>query len=450
MTGARELLVVDDDPGLVEWLVEDLGERGFRVEGLTDPRAALERVGERAFDVVISDVEMPGMRGLELVGAIHRRRADQLVVLITAFGTIELAMKCVRAGASDFLAKPFTIDALVATLERTVRDRRMRREVVRVRPPSERPVSGALVADSAAMQRVIAIARRAAATGSTVLLTGESGAGKSAVARVIHDASARAAGPFVQVNCSALPASLVEAELFGVRRGAFTDAREDRKGIFALADGGTLLLDEIGEMAVEVQPKLLLALETGAFRPVGGGAETRFDVRLVAATNRPLEEALREGRLRADLYHRLDVIRLDVPPLRDRIADIPGLVDQWLHRLAPRAGRTVLGVSEEAMRWLCTQPWPGNVRELGNAIERAIMLSDHDVLLLDDFASGTETRAEEDLLERAAAQGIDLAELERRYIRLVLERCGGNKAKAARILGIDRSTLWRKLGAGEG
>lgn len=452
MSRSRTLLVVDDDRGVVDWLAEELEERGFRVEGETVPAKAVERVRERAFDLVVSDVEMPGMRGLELVRAMHAARPDQLVILITAFGSIELAMKCVRAGASDFLAKPFTIEALEDAIERTLRERRMRREVVRVRSARAGTNPGArLVAASSAMQRVLDVASRAAATSSTVLLTGESGVGKSAVARFIHEASARASGPLVQLNCAALPAGLVEAELFGVRRGAFTDAREDRLGLFARADGGTLFLDEIAEMALDVQPKLLLALENGSFRPIGGGEELRFDVRLVAATNRPLEEALRERQLRPDLYHRLNVIRLEIPPLRDRIADIPGLVDEWLHRLAPRAGRSVVGVSEEAMRWLCAQPWQGNVRELANVLERAVMLSDHDVLVLEDFVEKSDAIDREgELLERAAAQGIDLAELERRYIHLVLSRCGGNKAKAARILGVDRSTLWRKLSGDRG
>lgn len=443
----RSLLVVDDDAGVVEWLIEALAEHGFDVEGLTDPARALERIAERAFDLVISDVEMPAMRGLELVQAIHAERADQLVILITAFGSIELAMKCVRAGASDFLAKPFTIDALVHSIERTLRERRMRREIVRLRSTlASRADAGDLVAESAAMKEVLDLARRAASVASPVLLSGETGAGKSAVARFIHLRSARSARDLVQLNCAALPAGLVEAELFGVRKGAFTDAREDRPGLFALADGGTLFLDEIGEMAPEVQPKLLLALDRTAFRPVGGGDEVRFDVRLIAATNRPPEDAVQQRRLRADLYHRLNVIRIDVPPLRERIADIPPLVDQLLHALGERAGRTVLGVTDEAMRWLCGQPWPGNVRELANVIERAVMLSDHDVLVMDDFQRGGPTAdPEAGFLERAADQGIDLAELERRYIELVLERCQGNKAKASRVLGIDRSTLWRKL-----
>ncbi len=445
----NRVLVVDDDPGVVDWLVEELADRDYLVEGSVDPTEALARVSERRFDLVVSDVEMPGMRGLDLVRSIHARRSDQLVILITAFGSIDLAMQCVRAGAADFLAKPFEIDALVEAIERTLSERRLRREVVRVRdpeptasPPSE------LVAETPAMQRAVTLARRAAASISTILLTGESGTGKSALARTIHAASPRASGPFVQLNCAALPAGLVEAELFGVRRGAFTDAREDRAGLFARAAGGTLFLDEIGDMALEVQPKLLLTLETGTFRPVGGDQELRHDVRLVAATNRVPERAVSEGLLRPDLFHRLNVIRIEVPPLRERLADIPPLVDQLLERASARTGRQVLGVTESAMRWLCAQPWDGNVRELANVIERAVTLTEHDALVLEDFATGREAEPGDDVafLERAAAQNVDLAELERRYIRLVLDRCDGNRTRAARALGIDRSTLWRKLG----
>jgi DNA-binding NtrC family response regulator len=429
----KSVLVVDDDPSVVEWLVEELTARGFAAEGVSSPASALDRIGERAFD---------------LVQAIHVQRPDQLVLLITAFGSIELAMQCVRAGAADFLAKPFPIESLVHAIERTFRERRMKREIVRLRsslaiaPPAE------LIAVSRPMQRVIDLARRASATPSTVLLTGESGTGKTAIARFIHEESPRKDARFVQLNCAALPASLVEVELFGVKKGAYTDAREDREGLFAHADGGTLFLDEIGEMAVEVQPKLLVALETAVYRPLGGREEHRADVRLIAATNRPLEEALRERRVRADLYHRLNVIRIEIPPLRDRIEDIPALVDQVLHRLAPKSGRTIVGVTEEALRWLCTRPWPGNVRELANTLERAVMMSDHDTLVIGDFEAepGRALPVEGGVLERATDEMLALEELERRYIRLVLERCGGNKARAARVLRIDRTTLWRKLG----
>jgi DNA-binding NtrC family response regulator len=446
MSTVRNLLVVDDDPGILDWLEEDLTRTGHLVHKASSGAEALRLIEDLAFDVVVSDIEMPKMRGVDLVKAIHARRPAQLVILMTAFGSIELAMQCVRAGASDFLAKPFSLDALVQSIERTVAERRLRREVVRLTSPlAESDEAAPLVARSAAMVRALDLARRAASSDSTVLLTGESGVGKSAIARFIHERSGRSRRRFVQLNCAALPAGLVEAELFGVRRGAYTDAREDRTGLFAHADGGTLLLDEIGDMAVDVQPKLLLALESGSYRPVGARDEVKADVRLVAATNQRLEDAVRERRLRADLYHRINVIRIEVPPLRERTEEIPELVDAWLKRLAPRAGRQLVGVTDEAMRWLCGQSWPGNVRELANVLERAVMLSDHDVLLAEDFVEGRgEAEAEASLLERAAMEGLALEEVERRYIQLVLDRVDGNKAKAARILGVDRTTLYRR------
>lgn len=451
MTSRHSVLVVDDDAGIVDWLVEELSERGIDVEGVTSPKKALARVHDRAYDVVVSDIEMPEMRGVDLVRAVHAHRPTQLVLLMTAFGSIDLAMQCVRAGASDFLAKPFAIEALVQAIDRTARERLMRREAVRLRSPlSSDSTAPSLVASSAGMRRAMDVARRAAVSSSTVLLTGESGVGKTAFARFIHESGTRRDKRFVQLNCAALPAGLVEAELFGVRKGAFTDARETREGLFAHADGGTLLLDEIGDMALDVQPKLLVYLDTGAYRPIGARDEVRSDVRIIAATNQALEPALTARRFRADLYHRLNVITIDIPPLRERVDEIPALVDEWLRRLAPRAGRDLVGVSDEAMRWLRTQPWPGNVRELANVLERAVMLSDHDVLVLDDFVGGRgEADAERSFLDDAVAEGLPLEEVERRYIDLVLERAGGNKTRAARILGVDRTTLYRKrLGEG--
>ena len=444
MSARERILVVDDEPEVVAWLVEELEASGRVAEGVTDPALALDRLEERAFDVVVTDLEMPGLRGIDLMRAIHARRPDQLVVLITAFGSIELAMRCVREGAADFLAKPFPIEALEHALERTLRERRMKRELVRLRRHAEVD-AGDLVAESDAMKRVLDVAQRAARGDSTVLLTGESGVGKSAVARWIHACSARSARPIVELNCAALPAQLVEAELFGVRRGAYTDAREDRAGLFLQADGGTLFLDEIGEMAPEAQPKLLAALESGVVRPVGATRDQPTDVRLVAATNRALEDAVRAGSFRADLFHRLDVLRIEVPPLRERPADIPVLVDRLLGRLAVRTRRPVDGITDEAVRWLVGRPWPGNVRALSNALERAVMLADHDVLTLADFTDHARDDDDAQWLDDADARGWTLADLERRYVDRVLARHHGNKTKAARALGIDRTTLWRKL-----
>jgi DNA-binding NtrC family response regulator len=438
------ILIVDDERSVVDWLLEELTERGYSALGVTSPAAALEQASTERFDLVVADVEMPGMRGIDLIAALHQENPGLLVVLITAFGTIELAMQAMRAGACDFVTKPFRIEVLVQAIERAVRERRMRREIVRLRSAAVAQAPSGIVARSAAMQRVVGLADRAATSDANVLLTGESGVGKGTIARHIHERSPRSAAPFVQVNCGALPTSLVESELFGVKRGAFTDAREDRPGLFVQADGGTLFLDEVGELPLEAQPKLLQALETRAVRAVGATTERRVDVRILAATNHPLEDALRDRRFRADLYFRLDVVRIEIPPLRDRREDIEGLVDQFLHRLAPR-DRRVVGVTAEGMRALLAHDWPGNVRELSNVLERAVTLTDHDTLLAEDLLFGHAT-ALGDSLEAFARKGVTLEELDQRYIDTVLAVAGGNKAHAARILGIDRRTIYRKAG----
>lgn len=444
------ILLVDDEPEVVRYLSEELERAGFTAVGVGTAAEALLAIEAHAFDLVISDIEMPGMRGTELLVAIHERRPEQLVLLITAFGSIELAVQTVRAGACDFVAKPFRIEVLLLAIERALRERQMRREIVRLRRSLPGGDSNEPIARSASMQAVLDLARRAAASDSTVLLTGESGTGKGVVARWIHYLSRRTAAPFVSINCAALPASLVESELFGARRGAFTDAREDRTGLFVEASGGTLFLDEVGEMPTETQPKLLQALETGRIRALGGGGEITVDVRLIAATNRPLEDALRERRFRPDLYYRLNVIRIEIPPLRERREDIDALVDRFLHAAAEKLGRPVLGLSTAALRWLLAYDWPGNVRELANLIERAVVMSDHDSILVEDLVSLTERPGRENLIAEATANGMSLAELERRYIREILDQTGGNKQQAARVLGIDRRTLYRKLEGTDG
>jgi len=334
---------------------------------------------------------------------------------------------------------------LLFAVERALRERSMRREIVRLRRElgDDR---GALVAGSPAMTKVLDVARRAARSAASVLITGESGTGKGALARWIHDRGPRAHGPFVHVNCAALPSGLVEAELFGVRRGAFTDARESRDGLFAEASGGTIFLDEIAEMPLEVQSKLLQVLESSRVRPVGGG-DLAIDVRVIAATNRAIDDAVQANQFRLDLYFRLDVIRIEMPALRDRPGDLPELVGALLARAA-RGGAGPIGITDEALRWLVRHDWPGNVRELANVVERAVALTDHDTIVLEDVRD-LEARVAPDptgeLLASAAARALPLAEVERGYIRRVLDANGGNVSRAARILGIDRRTLYRKL-----
>ena len=440
------LLIIDDDPGIVAWLTESLPEEGFAVRGETSARKALELLSTTSFDLVITDVEMPELRGIDLLREVKKARPEQMVLLVTAFGSIDLAVQAVRQGAVDFLAKPFKLEVLVLAIERALRETNLKREVARLRDEvvtTQQPEG--IAARSAAMQRALELVRRAAPSRLPVLITGESGVGKGALARVLHETSDRRAGKFVQLNCAALPSGLAESELFGVRKGAFTDAREDRAGMFEQANGGTLFLDELGELPLELQPKLLHALESNEVRPVGAATPIVVDVRVVAATNRPLEDALKERRFRPDLYHRLNVVRIEVPPLRERREDVEAIVDQVLAGIARRGGTTI-GVAPAAMTWLRAQSWPGNVRELVNSLERASTMAGRAVLTPEDFASwGSGAAAEPSLLEAALAKELSLKELESQYIQRVLEKTGGHKAKAAQILGLDRRTLYRKV-----
>ncbi|MGR8940353.1 MAG: sigma-54-dependent transcriptional regulator [Gammaproteobacteria bacterium] len=443
------LLVIDDDPGVVDYLLDMLRHQGYSVNGFTKTDEALNAIEKESFDLVISDVVMPGMRGLELIKAIHHKRPEQLVLLITAFGSIDLAMQSMRAGACDFLTKPFRIEELYSAVTRALEDREMRRTAVKIGFTDHFAYDKRVfVTRSPSMRQLMNMATRAAAVNSTILLTGESGTGKSAVARWIHENSQNRAGPFIAVNCATLPHSLVESELFGVRKGAFTDASKDRPGLFLQADSGTLFLDEIAELPLEIQPKLLHALETGSVRALGDTQETRVHVRLIAATHQPLAERVNDKLFRADLYHRLNVINLEVPPLRERKDDIDELVKALIHTICLRVGKQgPVNISVEVLRWIRAYHWPGNVRELANTLERAIVLGEHDTLLLEDLAQASEIPLNHgNFLDYAMAQGWTLADIEHAYIRHVLEMTGGNKIQTAKILGLDRSTLYRKLG----
>lgn len=441
---SARLLILDDDPGVVEFLCDMLGERGYRVTGKTSAQAALALIQKESFDLVISDIEMPELRGLDLVATLTKTAGSPPVLLMTAFGSIDLAVQAVRAGACDFLTKPFAIEALYAAVERALRERQARREIVRLRAPQASVDSGSVLVGSAAMRQILDRALRAARTDSTVLLYGETGTGKSLIARYIHAHSRRSQGPFVPVNCAALPSPLAEAELFGVRRGAFTDAQRSRDGLFVVASDGTLFLDEVSELPLDIQAKLLHALESGSVRPIGAATAVPSKTRVLAASNQPLEALVREGRFRSDLFFRLDVIRIEVTPLRQRREEIPALVDHFLAQACQRLGRELIGITASALAKLQAHPFPGNVRELGNVIERAVALTDHSALVPEDLDLQGDFSLPEFLAE-SARDGIPLAELERAYIQAVLRQNQGNKAAAARALSIDRSTLYRKL-----
>jgi DNA-binding NtrC family response regulator len=443
---AKQILVVDDESAVVDYLCESLSAHGYAPVGMTSSVGALARISKDDFDLIVTDVEMPELRGVDLLSAILDVKPTQLVLLITAYGSVEMAVAAVRAGACDFLTKPFKIEALLHAIERAFSERMLRREVVRLRAALTRSDNRPVVAKSIAMRRVLDVARRAAGTNTSVLITGETGSGKSVLARFIHEQSARRAEPFLQLNCAAVPSTLAESELFGVRRGAFTDAREDREGMFVAAGRGTLFLDEIGELSMEVQAKLLHALETATVRPLGGSSEVRTNARIIAATNRPPEVLLREGKFRPDLYYRINVVRIEVPPLRERRDDIVPLVDALLAHASEKHERPLYGISAKAIKQLVRHSWPGNVRELANVVERAVAMAEHDSILPEDLDFPEVGSEAIPSLDAALENGLSLEAVERAYVQRVVDAQGGNKAAAARVLGITRRTLYRKLG----
>jgi two-component system, NtrC family, response regulator AtoC len=443
-----KILVVDDDAAMCDLLETGLRRRGFDVSALTSAREALERVRREDYDVLVTDLNMPEMGGTQLCAEVAAARPGLPVVVITAFGDLDAAIKAIRSGAFDFISKPFELEVVDLALARAVGHRRMREEVRRLSEQVERARRfDDLVGASSAMRRVFDLLERVADSDATVLITGESGTGKELVAKTIHAQSGRAAGPFVAVNCAALPETLLESELFGHAKGAFTDARAGRQGLFKRADGGTLFLDEIGEMPAGMQAKLLRALQERLVRPVGGDEEVTFDARIVAATNRDLEAAVEEGRFRQDLFYRFDVVRLDLPPLRSRGSDALLLAQHLIDHSPVAASRGVKGLSAEAARAIADYAWPGNVRELQNCVERAVLLTRFDHVTPEDLPDRVRQYKPSHVVVAAddPAELVTLEEMERRYILKVLEAVGGQKTAAGRILGLDRKTLYRKL-----
>jgi two-component system response regulator HydG len=399
-------------------------------------------------DVVLTDLKLPGLNGLDLCARMVANRPDIPVVVLTAFGSMETAMAAMRAGAYDFVNKPVDLDALALALERALQHSALQARVTTLSAAlAQSQRFEELIGESPPMQQLYQQLARIAASEAAVLITGESGTGKELVAQALHTHSRRATGPFVPVNCPALPPTLLESELFGHVRGAFTDARTERTGLFLQADGGTIFLDEIGDLPLELQPKLLRVLETSAVRPVGSNKERRMDVRVLTATNRDLEAAVEAGRFREDFFYRINVIHIAVPPLRARGTDILLLAQHFLARCAARSGKPVTGITEGAAAKLLAYAWPGNVRELRNAIERAVALTRYERIVVDDLPDKIRTYHTSHLLigSENPTELVSMEEVERRYIEHVLTAVGGNKALAARILGFDRKTLYRKL-----
>jgi DNA-binding NtrC family response regulator len=442
------VLVVDDDRSMCELLQDALTRRGYEVQWRMSGEEALLLMHEREFDLVITDLKLGDGSGLELCERIVSNRPDVPVVVITAFGSMETAIAAIRVGAYDFITKPVDMDSLTFTVDRAIRHRQLQEEVKRLREAvRDTHKMDELIGNSPAMKKVYELVRQVGESEATVLISGESGTGKELIARALHNRSPRASGPFVAINCAAMPQTLLESELFGHMRGAFTDAKTSRQGLFVQANGGTLMLDEIGEMPLEIQPKLLRVLQERRVRPLGGSAEVDFDTRIIAATNRDLEGEVEAGRFREDLYYRINVVRVHVPPLRSRGNDILLLAQHFIERFARRMGKPVKGVSSAAAQQLLEYDWPGNVRELENSIERAVTLTKFEEIAVDDlpekirnYQSSHMVIAGDDPEELPT-----LDDVEQRYIQRVLKASGGNKTQAARVLGLDRRTLYRKL-----
>ena len=442
------ILVVDDEQETCDLLEMSLGKHGFKVTTSTNAQRALDLVAEQDFDVVLTDLQMPEMSGLDLCERVLGTRPDMPVVVITGQGSLETAIGAIRVGAYDFITKPVDPKLLFLSVSRAIQHRRLSDEVKRLREAVDGETTAEkIVGQSGAMRRVYELISRVGESDASVLIHGETGTGKELIARGIHNRSRRKSGPFVAINCAAVPHALLESELFGHARGAFTDAKAQRTGLFVQATGGTLFLDEIGELPIDVQPKLLRALQERKVRPVGANQEIPFDARIVAATNRNLEDEVYEKRFREDLYYRVNVVKIDVPPLRERGGDVLHLAQHFLKQFAARNGKASLELSTTGAEKLMAYNWPGNVRELENCMEHAVALARFDQITVEDLPEKIRAYRAERFVVAAndPTEIVTMDELERRYILRVLSLVGGNKSRAAQVLGFDRRTLYRKL-----
>lgn len=445
-----KILVIDDEPGLRKSLSLILGDAGYQVVTAADGEEGLRKTGEENPDLILCDIRMPGMTGLDFLGRIRESGSGALVLIMTAYGSMELAMQAMKAGAYDYIPKPFGADEVLLTIRKAEERERLQREVGRLRQEvrADRRF-GEIVARSPAMIRALELAGKVARHPSPVLITGASGTGKELVARLIHRESERREGPFVAVNCGAIPETLLESEFFGYVKGAFSGAERHKEGLFEAAHGGTLFLDEVGDLPHPLQVKLLRALQEGEIRRLGGTETRKVDVRVISATNRDLEEAIQEGEFREDLYYRLAVVPIHLPPLRHRPEEIPHLVRHILDRAEDRLGIRIHRVEPEAMEVLTSYHWPGNIRELENVLEWAAVLTEGPRIGVEHLPDSVRRR---DAGRAAAALPDDdlsvkrhTAELERELIRKALERTGGNKTQAAEVLELSPRALRYKI-----
>jgi DNA-binding NtrC family response regulator len=439
------ILLVEDEVNMARTLAKNLERAGYTVEHAPQGEAALACLAAASFDVVLTDLKMPVMDGMALLHAMHERGITAEVVVLTGYGTIESAVEAMKLGAADYLIKDARPQEILLTIERVLKVDALKRENARLRAELGRLHGfGDLIGDSPAMRAVYRMIATVSANRSTVLVSGESGTGKELVARTIHERGPLAAGPFVAINCAGLSETLLDSQLFGHRRGAFTGAVSDHDGVFRAAEGGTLFLDEVAEIPLSLQAKFLRAVEQREVTPIGNSLPVPVDVRLIAATNRDLETEVRGGRFRTDLYYRLDVVHIDLPPLRVRPDDVPLLVEHFLERFSRLYQVAPKRIAAEALERLRTYAWPGNVRELQNAIERAFALSVADTITLDDLPPAVRGRVPADG-GPSEEEVTTLEESERRLFAAALRKSGGNKNEAARLLGIDRQRLYRKI-----
>src|SRR5712672_2320105 len=444
------ILIVEDEAKMRRLLELNLADDGFSTLSAGDAETGLKLLRENTVDLVLTDLKLPGMNGLEFLQGVKRQNAALPVVVMTAFGTVETAVEAMKTGASDYVLKPFSLGEMRMVIRKELDVRDLREENRSLREAlGKRYQHPNVVARSTRMQEVLATVDRVAPTNSTVLLGGESGVGKDLIARAIHEKSRRASGPFIKINSTAIPENLLESELFGYEKGAFSGAAGTKQGKFELADKGMLFLDEIGDVPAAIQVKLLRVLQDREFERLGGTKTHKVDVRLIAATNRDLRAALEEGTFREDLYYRLNVVPIDIPPLRERKEDIPALANFFLERYARESAKPVVGITSEAMKKMMDYHWPGNVRELQNIIERGVTLSSGTTLdgadIHLDTIQGKTAAASSSSGDQFLPEGMTLEQWEDNMIREALRRANGNKSQAARLLGLSRNALRYRL-----
>jgi two-component system, NtrC family, response regulator HydG len=442
----QRILIVEDEAPMCELLTSFFSERAYKVDTTQDGEHAIARLQEQDYALVITDIKLPGMSGLELLARVRVEWPELAVIIMTAFSSISSAVEAMKLGAEDYIGKPFQLDELAITVEKALERRSLRREVRQLRDEVRgRYNFSNIIGRSKPMQQLFEVIKRIAARrDASALIIGSTGTGKELVARAIHYNSDRKGAPFVPINCSAIPDTLLESELFGHQKGAFTGAHETRRGLIEEAQAGTVFLDEINTLSPSLQVKLLRVLQERVVRRVGGRENIPIDIRLVSASNQDLEEAVKRGEFRQDLFYRLNVVPVRLPDLKDRREDIPLLVHHFLQKFAQQHGEPQRRFSNEAMRVLMTHAWPGNVRELENAVEHALTMGAGETLLPEDLPVSV-TAPERDIVHEAALDDVTLAEVERRYILRILEKMGRHQIKTATVLGIDRRTLYRRL-----